>query len=108
MKNVCPTFALGSVADGKQINGINRLYGDEFSNNVKVSEREKNDLVTLPPGMSAPLLAKARHNNIVDAYNDLIEVLHFHCLPGLGCLHCRLEWYMSTDTLTPYPEVLDS
>ena len=54
----------------------------------------------------APLSAAQRHNNIVDEYNDLIDMLHFTFLPGYGCIHLRLEWYLFNGYLTSLPEVL--
>ena len=54
----------------------------------------------------APLSAAQRHNNIVDGYNDLIDMLHFTFLPGYGCIHLRSEWYLFNGYLAPLTEVL--
>ena len=72
------------------------------------SPRGKQDHATLPRGISAPLSAKDRHDNIIDTYNELLVVLRFRCLPGLRCLDSRREWYMSTGILQPHPEVFKS
>ena len=53
-----------------------------------------------------PLTATQKYNNIVSAFNDLIKVLSIYFLPGLGCVHCRVEWYMARGVLEPYPEVM--
>jgi hypothetical protein len=53
-----------------------------------------------------PLNATQKHNNVVQAFGDLLEVLSFYFLPGLGCAHCRAEWYMASGVLEPHPEVM--
>ena len=46
--------------------------------------------------LSAPLSEREKHNNIVDGYRDLINVTNMFCLPGLVCIHARLEWFMGS------------
>ena len=49
--------------------------------------------------IASPLTSTQRRNNVVDAYNDLIDVVNMYFQPGLGCKHCRTEWFMSQGCL---------
>ena len=53
---------------------------------------------------TAPLTDVQRRNNIVDGYNDFIQVLNFLFLPALGCLHVRAEWFLSRRVMLHLPE----
>ena len=46
-----------------------------------------------PPTHSSPLSSTDIYNNVVRSYDDVIDVLNLKCLPDLGCVHTRLEWY---------------
>ena len=37
----------------------------------------------------APLSSAQQQNNIVEGYNDLLDILHLKFLPGYGCIHLR-------------------
>ena len=60
-----------------------------------------------PPVTFAPLSNAAKHAVIVGAYNDLIDVVNFLFLPGLGCIHLRAEKFLwkgdNTRLLTDWP-----
>ena len=61
---------------------------------------------SMPRGMSAPLSSKQISDNIIDAHNNLLDVLRLYCLPGFGCIHCRREYFMATGELSPPPEII--
>ena len=71
--------------------GLNSLIVSKSP--VKRPVHQKESSIASP---SAPLSKTARHNNIVDGYNDLVKVTNMFCLPGLGCVHARLEWFMGS------------
>ena len=55
---------------------------------------------------NCPLSSVQKHNNTVAAHNSLMDVLKLCFLPGLGCIHCRTEWFMATGKLDTFPEVM--
>jgi len=55
---------------------------------------------------NCPLTAEQKHNNIVTAHDDVMQVLKLYFLPGLGCIHCRTEWFVAVGELTTYPEMM--
>lgn len=64
---------------------------------------------TQPDKQSYPrraLTAVEVNDNIVEAYNNLIDVINLYFLPGLGCLHCRTEWFMAQGELSVYPCIM--
>jgi superfamily II DNA helicase RecQ len=34
-----------------------------------------------------------QRENVVDAYNNLMDSVSLYCLPGHGCIHVRTEWF---------------
>ena len=39
-------------------------------------------------------------------YNNLIDVVSLYFLPGLGCVHSRMEWFMATGELIDPPPMI--
>ena len=56
--------------------------------------------------MKYPLTKAQNDDNRANAHSDLIDVLHISTLAGLGCIHCRHEWFMAMGYLSAPPEVL--
>ena len=42
---------------------------------------------------SCALLKNTERENVVDAYNNLVDSVSLYCLPGHGCVHVRTEWF---------------
>ena len=54
-----------------------------------------------------PLTRNQIHDNVVQAYADLVDVLNLNCLPVLGCVHTRTEWFMKRGILKLPPPVIE-
>ena len=52
----------------------------------------------------APLKAVEKRAVIIQAYNDLVNVVNYLFLPNLGCINLCAEWYLSTGANTYLPE----
>ena len=53
-----------------------------------------------------PLTSTQIHNGVVQSYSDMVDVLHLNCLPVLGCIHTRTEWFMKRGVLERPPPVI--
>ena len=53
-----------------------------------------------------PLNKSQKQDNKVEAYNNLIGVVSLYFLPGLGCVHSHMEWFMATGELTDPPPMI--
>ena len=42
---------------------------------------------------STALSKNTERENVVDAYNNLVDSVSLYCLPGHGCIHVRTEWF---------------
>ena len=56
--------------------------------------------------MTCPLTRAQKERNRTMAHHDMIDVLNLSCLPGLGCIHCRSEWFMAMGHLSAPPEMM--
>ena len=65
----------------------------------KSPEKRKTKADSLPRGMREPLTTQQTEENVVTAYKDLMDILRLFCLPGLGCVHCRREFYMANNNI---------
>lgn len=69
-------------------------------------ENQSSHMPALSRNVRAPLTPHEMQANIVTAFNDLIDVIHFYFLPGDGCLHCRSEWFLASGRYEPFAEVM--
>ena len=53
------------------------------------------------------LTSSAIHNNVEKAFTDVVQVLNLNCLPALGCVHSRTEWFMKRGVLELPPPVIE-
>ena len=61
----------------------------------------------LPLTHFSPLSSTEIYNNVVQSYDDVIDILNLKCLPDLGCVHTRIECYLQCGfTSCPPPIVL--
>ena len=74
------------------IDGINSVIGIKTPKGKrKQAERERHMSPSLT--QSVALSKNTERENVVDAYNNLIDSVSLYCLPGHGCIHVRMEWY---------------
>ena len=50
-----------------------------------------------------PLTKDQNRENIVCAYDDLMDVVNFLFMPDWGCVHLRSEWFLSSKSNTKMP-----
>ena len=55
---------------------------------------------------NVPLTAAQQQASTSQSYLNLIEVINFLFLPGLGCVHLRAEWYLYRGYLSEMPSDL--
>ena len=69
-------------------------------------EKRNNEIGESPATLApvAPLNLSQKRAVTVQAYEDIIDVVNFLFLPGLGCIHLRAEWYLATGANTPLPD----
>ena len=91
---------VGVDAEANEFLGTNSMITSRSPEKRKLRQR------TIPATSKRPLSSSEKRDNIIGAYNDIIDVLHLYFLPGFGCIHCRCEWFMSTGQLECYPEVM--
>ena len=71
----------------------------EFVNSMIESrspERRRTAAAERSNNTARPLTWSQKRDNIVAAYDNLIEVLNFLFMPTWGCVHLRAEWWLST------------
>ena len=56
--------------------------------------------------LRSPLTQMTKKENMRQAYADLLEILRFFFLPGLGCAHCRSEWGLFSGDFKFFPEIM--
>jgi len=79
-------------------------YVNSMITNRTPEKRSEQPTEKQPTVQFAPLSRSERHNNLVQQYNDLIDIINFTFLPGLGCIHLRAEWYLHHGKNDPLPE----
>ena len=47
-----------------------------------------------------------KNNNMVNSFNDLIDLLILVCLSGLGCIHCQYDRFLASGNLVAPPEII--
>ena len=70
----------------------------------KTKEKRVNN-IQHQSGPRSPLTRAQIHNNTIDAYHALMDILILTCLPYFGCIHTRSEWLLAQGEMTPPPEV---
>ena len=50
-----------------------------------------------------PLTNSQKQDNIVVAYNNLIDTMNFLFIPNWGCVHLQAEWYLHSKSNTRTP-----
>ena len=81
--------------------------GESINTMIQALSPLKRTVANAPRHPRRPLTNSQKHDNMVDAYNNLIDVVSLYFLPGLGCVHSRMEWFMANgELLDPPPMIL--
>ena len=75
-----------------------------FANSMIMSrspkKRNKEPAKQTSTAKVVPLNKEEKQAVTVQAYEDLVDVVNFLFLTGLGCIHLRAEWYLWTGANT--------
>ena len=63
--------------------------GQSINTMIRAFSPLKRAVPNTPSHPRRPLTKEQKHDNMVEAYNDLIDVVSLYFLPGLGCVHMR-------------------
>ena len=91
-----------TILTAKDVNDPSRTA----SVNSAIAQRGSNT-TQAPGGVDlAPLSKQQKTLNRENALTYFLDVLRLYCLPGLGCIHARNEWFSATRSLDHPPEVM--
>ena len=78
--NKCESDGVNSVIQAKTPDGKRKR-----AETAEINKSSHSNAVSLS--------INTQRENVVDAYNNLIESASLYCLPGHGCIHVRTEWF---------------
>ena len=59
----------------------------------KRKRTEQGAVMPTTPMNTVALSSNTERENVVDAYNNIMDSVSLYCLPGHGCIHVRTEWF---------------
>ena len=71
----------------------------------KTPEGKKNKSINVSTGANG-LTMSDRTRVATLSYCNAIDSVNLFCMPGLGCVHTRCEWFMATGELSAPPEMI--
>jgi len=92
-----PINADRDIGEFLGINSVVEALSPEKRRERSVQEKRKTKYHLSPD--------KVRANNI-NAYNDLIDIVNLYFLSDLGCVHCRMVWFLAFGKLEHYPRCM--
>ena len=67
-------------------------------------EKRDKQQSTTSSSFNLKLSKSERDRLIVEGYDNLVDCVNMYCLPGLGCIHSRLEWFSKAGHICQPPE----
>ena len=75
-----------------ETDGVNSVIEAKTPEGKRKRAERAND--TTMSRTKSPALSKyTERENVVDAYNNLVDSVSLYCLPGHGCIHVCTEWF---------------
>ena len=53
-----------------------------------------------------PISTQHKCDNMVEVYDDSIDVLNLFCLSNFACIYCHSEWFFASGELLAPPEIM--